>query len=400
MDTPINTSKPQDPARTDGFGQRRFFNDQTYHFQTLRVFSDIPFGGADTSEVLETIATIREGDVESWYTAWTATAQRNAERAETARDPVSKGLAWHRAHTYWRTAEFLLKPADPRRKTAWTAQVEAFDKGLESLGIAHERFEVPYEGGRLRAIFYPGPKGWETKPLIVFVGGFDSTLEELYFALVSAAHQRGYAVLTYEGPGQGAALREWGLPFIPDWEKPNGAVLDAYLDTHPKPPKTVLVGMSMGGYLAPRAAAFDARIDGVVAYDVFYDMSATGSHFAALLANPQTRNVPGVVWLVDNAMWTLGVDTVEAGQAAFSAFRLQDAAPKIAGDVLILAGQADHFVPAGQAEDFAAACTGARSVETRIFDRQSGGAEHCQLGAHTLWHEVFFDWMLAHFTAR
>jgi alpha-beta hydrolase superfamily lysophospholipase len=84
--------------------------------------------------------------------------------------------------------------------------------------------------------------------------------------LVKNAHEHGYGVLTYDGPGQGSVLRRQGLTFT-HWEKPTGAVLDAFLADHARPEKIVPVGMSMGGYLAPRAAAFDERFDGVVAYD-------------------------------------------------------------------------------------------------------------------------------------
>ena len=94
-------------------------------------------------------------------------------------------------------------------------------------------------------------------------------MEELYFHVVAAVHQRGYSVLTYEGPGQGAVLREQGLTFTPKWEKPTSAVLDTFLAKHPVSQKIVLIGESLGGYLAPRTAAFDSRINGVVAYDQF-----------------------------------------------------------------------------------------------------------------------------------
>ncbi|CEJ10215.1 2,6-dihydropseudooxynicotine hydrolase [bacterium YEK0313] len=384
----------QNPAGGDA---HRFFKDQTYHFQALRVLSDAPSGGADIAETLEAIGRIREGDPIGWHDAWAATARRNSARAAACLDPVSRGLAHLRAHTYWRTAEFLLKPEDERRPNAWAAQIEAFDQGLRVLGIAHTRFEVPYEGGSLRAIHYPGPAGSDAKPLVVMVGGYDSTLEELYFVLVEAAHRRGYGVLTYEGPGQGAALRRHGLTFTHEWERPNAAVLDAFLSRHPAPPAIVLVGMSMGGYLAPRAAAFDRRIDGVVAYDVFYDVASVARRFAALDADPATRQIPGVVWAIDNARWTLGVTSVDGMIAGFAPYRLEAVAHRIAADVLILAGEADHFVPLEQAKAFEAACVAARSVETVMFDRPSGGAEHCQLGAPTLWHETFFDWMIRRF---
>ena len=378
-------------------GNRRLFADPEYHFQALRVLNEVANGGADVTEILETIGLIHGGDASGWYDAWAATAKRNVARAEGTRDQVSKGLAYLRAHNYWRTAEFLLKPEDIRRPLAWTSQTEAFDRGLQALGIAHERTSVAYEKGALRAIFYPGPAGWETKPLIVFVGGEDSTLEELYFALVPAAYRRGYGVLTYEGPGQGAALREYGLFFTPEWEKPNAAVLDAYLNTHSKPPSIVLVGMSMGGYFAPRAAAFEPRIEGVVSFDVCYDFLDIARHYAALARAPATSGSSGVSGLIDSVRWTFGVQTLEEILDRSSAYRLADVAHRISGDVLILVGAEDEFIPVAQAAAYVDALTGARSVEKVVYDRASGGAEHCQEGASTLWHETFFDWLLRRF---
>ena len=57
----------------------------------------------------------------------------------------------------------------------------------------------------------------------------------------------------------------------------------------------------------------------------------------------------------------------------------------------LILGAEDHFVPFHQAADFEESLVNAKSVMTRIFDRASGGAEHGQLGAATLWHAVFFN---------
>jgi dienelactone hydrolase len=384
-----------DPSHA--LGNRRLFADPGYHFQALRVLNEVANGGADVTECLETIGLIYGGDASGWYDAWSATAKRNVARAEGTRDQVSKGLAYLRAHNYWRTAEFLLKPDDKRRPSAWISQVDAFDRGLQALGIAHERMSVPYETGVLRAIFYPGPAGWETKPLLVFVGGQDSTLEELYFELVPAAHRRGYGVLTYEGPGQGAALREHGLFFTPEWEKPNAVVFDAYLGTHAKPPSIVLIGMSMGGYFAPRAAAFEPRIHGVVSFDVCYDFSEVVRRGVTLAQDPATSGSSLAAGLITNSKWTYGVQTLDEIIECSSAYRLVDVAGRISCDVLVLAGTEDEGIPIAQVAAYVAALTSARSVETAIYDRASGGAEHCQEGASTLWHETFFDWLLRRF---
>jgi len=36
-----------------------------------------------------------------------------------------------------------------------------------------------------------------------------------------------------KGPGQGSIIREQGVPFTAEWEKPTAAILDEYLQTHP-----------------------------------------------------------------------------------------------------------------------------------------------------------------------
>jgi pimeloyl-ACP methyl ester carboxylesterase len=390
-------------------GQARFFSEQACHFQTLRALNDIRADGADTAEVLETIKHIKEGDAQSWHDAWERTGNRVLQRAATIADPMSRAQAYLRAHNYLRTAEFFLAPDDPKRPVSFKKNVDAFHLGLAALNVQYERIRVPYGEHHLNAIYYPGLAGAESKPLIVLCGGFDSTLEELYFTLVRAANERGYSVLTYEGPGQGAVLREQKLGFTPEWEKPTGAVIDMFLATHAKPPKMVLVGMSLGGYLAPRAAAFDHRFDGVVAYDVLYDFGEVAElavpplvlklhehgfgGLVQMLVNAKAALSPGFAWGVGNGMWVMNTRSAMETLDAFRAYTLDKVAERIKTDVLILAGQHDHFIPVHQVEHFQRRLKNARSVTTVVYDRESGGAEHCQLGAQTLWHADFFDWM-------
>jgi alpha-beta hydrolase superfamily lysophospholipase len=391
-------------------GNPRYFTDQTYNFETSRVLNDIAVVGGDAGEVNQAIAGLEAGDAQGWYTDWSAAGDRAMALADRTADPVSKGHALLRAHNYYRTAEFFLAPDDARRPSVWKKNVAAFYQGLDVLGIKYERIRVPYGKYHLNAVYYPGPADTGDKPLLVVVGGYDSTMEELYFHVVAAALQRGYAVLTYEGPGQGSVLREQGLTFTPEWEKPNGAVLDTFLATHPISGKIVLIGESMGGYLAPRAAAFDPRITGVVAYDVFYDGAAIATRhvppFVFWLRQKGDYGVlnflaghassdPGSTWSVQNGMWVFGVKGPFEVLDAFKPYTLAPVASRIKADVLILAGADDHFVPQGQVAAFQKSLTGARSVTTVVFDRLSGGSEHCQIGAPSLWHATLFDWLTA-----
>lgn len=390
-------------------GERRFFRDQAFHFQTLRALNNVRTDGADMGEVLEIVRHIREGDTASWYQAWEAAATRLVLRADRLADMRSRGQAMLRAHNYLRTAEFFLAPSDPQRAPTFRRNVAAFEAGLDALQVQCERTTVPFGPHHLNAIFYPGPAGAEPRPLLVLCGGFDSTLEELYFTLVPAAHERGFGVLAFEGPGQGAVLREQQLTFTHQWELPTTAVLDAHFARHPSRGKTIMIGMSMGGYLAPRAAAFDRRIDGVVAFGVLYDFGAVAratvpaialwlrarrwdTLLNALIA-AKIRLSTGFAWSVANGQWVLGTESAMATLDALDSYTLALVAERIRCDVLILAGAEDHFIPVGQAAEFAGALITARSVRTVIYDRASGGAEHCQMGAQSLWHADLFDWI-------
>jgi alpha-beta hydrolase superfamily lysophospholipase len=397
--------------RTPDAGQPRFFQDQTYNFEALRVIDDTGVAGGNYNEAAQAIRGIAVGDAEGWYTAWKDAGDRVRARASRAQDPISQGNALLRAHTYYRSAEFFLDPTDPKRPAVWKQNVESFYKGLDVLGVRYERLTVPYGKYHLNAVYYPGPTGAESRPLLMAINGYDGTMEELYMSFVAVALQHGYSVLTYEGPGQGSVIREQGLVFQHDWEKPNGAVLDTFLANHVKPGRIVLLGESMGGYLAPRAAAFDSRIDGVIAYDVFYDGYAVATRnvpqFAFTLHQhgydrllnylASQQHDPGSTWAQQNGQWVLGVHGTFALLDAFKAYQLAPVAGQIKADVLILAGADDHFVPPDQMELFRKSLTQARSVTAIEFDRASGGVEHCQIGAPSVWQGAVFEWLKAKF---
>ena len=112
------------PARRMGIG--RFFVTENFHFQTLRALMEIPAGSADTNEVLETLKLIVDGDVQSWYAAWSTMSDRVFALAEHTTDRISKGNAYLRSHNYQRTAEFLLPPSDPKRPPSWTKSLTRF----------------------------------------------------------------------------------------------------------------------------------------------------------------------------------------------------------------------------------------------------------------------------------
>uniref|UniRef100_A0AAU1U039 Alpha/beta fold hydrolase n=1 Tax=Streptomyces sp. NBC_00119 TaxID=2975659 RepID=A0AAU1U039_9ACTN len=154
-----------------------------------------------------------------------------------------------------------------------------------SHGIGYDTVDVGRGRGLSQSGFLADDSG-TPRPTVLFHGGYDSTLEEDYFALAAGALPRGYNVVAFDGPGQGSTVREQGPHFRPDREAVVTPIVDFALtvpevDTGRLAP----IGMSLGGYLAARAAAFEHRIASVL-YDGVYDlhevMATTASRAASM----------------------------------------------------------------------------------------------------------------------
>jgi alpha-beta hydrolase superfamily lysophospholipase len=389
---------------------RFFVKDQEYHYMTLRVMGDAHAGGAEAGEVLSIISRIPEGNDEQWFSEWNKAGLRLENKGNSITNPVSRGYVFLRAHCYYRNAEFFMSPNDPRRLPAFRKGRDIFYRGLDSLGVAYKEISIPYGKYKLRAVYYPAVKEDPAKPLILTCGGFDSTLEEQYFLFIKAIRERGYSCLAFEGPGQGSVIREQGLPFTHEWEKPTKAVLDEFLKRYPKPAKIIMLGSSLGGNLVPRAAAFENRIDGVVAFGGLFDFGETARRKIPavglfLLDNGYRGIVNSLIkfkmrldttmrWAMNHSQWVLGVDSpVDVVAVAMPKFNLADVAGKIHCPVLIVTGEKDHLVPVEQIEKMKKSMVNAKSVTVKIFNAAEGGAEHCQMGAFSLFYEELFDWL-------
>jgi hypothetical protein len=140
-------------------GQARYFADQTYNFQTIRVLDEVAATGGDTGEVAQAITGVKAGDALGWYAAWRAAGNRASMLASKTADKLSKGNALLRAHIYYRTAEFFLPPHDPKRPEIWKKNTGSFYAGLNVLGVSYQPISVPYNGRHLNAIYYPASSG-------------------------------------------------------------------------------------------------------------------------------------------------------------------------------------------------------------------------------------------------
>lgn len=388
------------------------FQDQAFSFELIRAVSYAGYEGAEIGECLATAANIKQGDFNGWFEEWEKTAKRVeiiGEECLANGHIVSGREALLKASNYYRTAEFFLNSDDPRRKENYKKSVETFQKSMSKMDIYCEPVKIPYENSYLAGYFYRSldyDKQKKPLPTLVAIGGFDSTGEELYFCSAGPAIKRGYNCLVFDGPGQGEALRVQNMPTRVDYEVPVGAAID-YLDGREEVDmdKILLVGMSMGGYYAPRAAAFDKRIKACVAFDVFYDMwdltvdknpqlkilEGASQDKAEKMMEAAQQTSSNLRWAIQNAMWVFGLKNKNEIPETLKQYTLKGISDKIECPVLILAGEADHFVPAKQADEFANALKCSKTV--CLFTHEEGAEEHCQVGNNSLFHQVMFDWL-------
>lgn len=391
-----------------------FTDNPQYWFETLRALGHSSYGGSEVGEVMATAQRIRSGDDDSWHDQWLATADLVARRAEVAAGAghvVSARDGMLRASTYYRAAEFFLHgdAVDPRVSHAYERSVECF-RGFAGVSEASiEPVEIPYDGVTLPGYFYSGGIG--SRPTLLLHNGFDGSAEEMHFFGAAAAVERAYHVLTFDGPGQPGARVRHGLPFRPDWEHVVGRVLDWLLDRPDVDAARVgLVGLSLGGYLAPRAAAFEHRLAACVAVDGVYDLGVVSTaNFPmpretteALLRAPEApqidaalaesmRTDPTSRWAMTHGCDVMGVDTPRQFLASYLDYHLRDGiAEQIACPTLVCAAAGDIFF-AGQPEALFAHLT--CPAELLVFDAELGAEAHCHVGAQRGAFGQIFDWL-------
>lgn len=206
----------------------------------------------------------KEEDSNAWWTEWTRMADYNKKTADEAKKQGHRWTArenYFHAQCYYILAERFLEYTDPRKVETYKKGLECFKKGSELCVPPVERVEVPYENTSLPGYFLPVPgKEKQRSPCVVCVDGGDVMKEQMYF-MYRNLPEYGIACLIMDTPGIGEAIRLRNLTYRYDYEVPVGACVN-YLETRSDvdAEKIEVSGHSFGGYLAPRAAAFEKRI--------------------------------------------------------------------------------------------------------------------------------------------
>jgi pimeloyl-ACP methyl ester carboxylesterase len=294
------------------------------------------------------------------------------------------------ASRLYRAAEFFMSPDDPDRRRAADKFIELFYQINDSDSL--QRIRIPYGTGTLHGLrLRPAAPSIGT---IVIHAGFDAYIEEFH-AIAKAFTLCGYDVVMFDGPGQGSTLMSENMAMTHEWEKPVGAVLD-----HLGLTDVTLIGISLGGYLAVRAAAFEPRIRRVVAFDVMLDFfqcvtsrrgklveNALNALVSLKLSTPLNMMAHRLMkrdlysmWGIKQGMHITGTKSPSEYFFKLKAYHNRDISHGVTQDTLIMAGAEDHFVPLHQFYEQLQLFINARSVTGQIFTRANQAQAHCQIG--------------------
>jgi len=366
-------------------GYHKFHKNQLFNFQLNRWYS---FGYARFEDFAEADSKINSFD--DW----------KKEMVKLAEKSVKENVLL-RAAFYYRAAEFYLLAEVPEKALLYEKFSNLFYQAIQNDNI--ERFYVPYKEVFLPVIKVPsiGLK----KSTIVMHGGFDSFIEEFY-SLMRFFADHGYEVIAFEGLGQGAARRQYGLAFDIEWEKPVKVILD-YFDLD----KITLLGISLGGWLCLRAAAYEPRISRVIAtghaidymksMNVFFRwlhlwLYRNHRNFMARLTEKKfmrnKESIPG--WMVKHLMYiTKKNKPLDALETYLMMNEQNIHSELITQDVLLLLGKGDHFIPFKMLDMQVKALINAKSITTRVFRKEEHAQNHCQIGNIGLSLDVMVKWI-------
>ena len=293
------------------------------------------------------------GRWEDWCRSWCARGNVHEDLGREALKQgykLSAGEHLVRASMYYHFAKFVFVHDQKQMREAHMRSVECYKDALPLMRPAGERVAIPFEGKTMAGVLRKPDKSSGRVPILIMAPGLDSTKEELH-AYEEPFLARGIAILAIDGPGQGEA--EYDIPICGDYERAARATCDwigkrADLDAS----KIAMWGVSLGGYYAPRATAYEKRIKACIALSGPFEWKEIWDA------------LPG---LTREAFRVRSHCATEAEALKHAAtLSMKDAAAKIACPIFIVTGRQDRLVPASHAERLARAVSG--PVELMIVE--------------------------------
>jgi len=219
-------------------------------------------GGIHWYDILT--ATERMVSWDDWGPEWTRLAQMHEALGDGAMEKgerLSAVQALQTAARYYHMAYFIYTRDPEVHNQGLRKMLECYDRIRDFMEPAVEKVTIPFEDTYFVGLF-SRPKVEQPPPVVILIPGLDSTKESRHGARCNYL-RRGMAVMSIDAPGQGeTSLR---LKIRPDYENSIAAAMD-YLESRGDvdAERVGLNGGSLGGYYAPRAAAYEKRVKACV----------------------------------------------------------------------------------------------------------------------------------------
>ena len=395
---------------------RPFFKEESFNFQTEIALGATYHQAADIGEVLATVERIRNGHAQSWVDEWSSTADRLADEASASADDGRSHSAagqFLRASMYYSVASYEADgTGDPTLFAGlWEKHRGAWDRFVDLADLQIERVEIPYEGTTLPGYFFRSGPANEPRRTLIFNNGSDGPVTAAWVQGIADALDRGWNAVTFDGPGQNAALIRQHLTFRPDWEKVITPVVDHLLtrpDVHPG--KIALMGVSQAGYWVPRSVAYEHRVAAAVAdpgvTDVSTAMLSQIPHFLVRLLDEGEQEkfdkdmelalkvAPATRSMMAFRMRPYGTTSPYAFFTAARAYALTDEViGQIACPVLVTDPDHEQFWPGQSGELYDKLPTTTTGTLVIRFTEEEGADSHCEPAGNGIRGERIFDWL-------
>jgi pimeloyl-ACP methyl ester carboxylesterase len=363
------------------------------------------YGGLTHGELFAIAARIEDGNPDSWVTPFYLAGDRLRHAAEqllASGKKRSAGETYLKAFCAYRFGCQFLSVKDARFVPGLSAFKACFRAAMEQLELPCEAIEVPFAAKHLPGYWLKIGGDPQPRPTLIVIGGGDSYCEDLYFFAGAAARSHGYQALMVDLPGQGdTPLND--LYFGIEPERTVTAIVD-WASARPEVDlkRLAMIGFSGGGFFAPRAAAYEKRIQALIADAIMFDMGAVldaelpavvrqgpGSLGKALIK--VVGSVNKVVQVsMEKYCWQGGV----ANPLEFLelARRGQVDVSLIDCPTLCLVGEGDPPEVLRQHRMAFEQLRSPRKAQ-RIFTIEEGADAHCQVNNFPLLHQVVFDWL-------
>jgi pimeloyl-ACP methyl ester carboxylesterase len=326
------------------------------------------------------------------FDSWLAVANQviaNGNEDEAKARSLSAGIKYQRGAGYLLAAERMQSRDYAPRWEAYRKGLATFRRGLELQGVQAEFVDIPYQGSAFPGIFIPATNGSGPAPCLVSCNGLDSMKEQNFSAGNPAAFAaRGVSTLLIDQPGTGEALRERGLVGRHDSEAWASPAVDYLLTRQDVDPKRIgMFGLSLGGYFAPRAVAFEKRFALCAVMGANHNW---GEMQKRRQAREGDRPVPHY-W--DHVMWVFGKPSIEAFMEWAPKMDLNGVVERITVPFLVTHGSNDRQIPVEYAHQSFDQAVNSPKRELKIFDQRYFEVEHCGADNGTIMRDFIADWV-------